>query len=63
MAKRKKKETARDERTPNMSEPPAINVHVSGHTMDEVHRKMESMHGRGAGRKGKRRSKRESHRE
>ncbi len=60
--KRKKKEHARDERTPNMSEPPAINVHVSGHTMDDVHRKMESLHGRSAGRKGKRRSKRESHR-
>lgn len=62
MAKRKKKEHARDERTPNMSEPPAINVHVSGNTMDDVHRKMESLHGR-SGRKGRRKSKRDSRRE
>lgn len=61
MSKRKKK---KDERTESSTgESPSVHVSVSGHSLDEVHDKIAAIHGRGAKRGSRRKSKRSSHRE
>lgn len=63
MARKKKKERRSEAPAQGTPESSSVHVSVSGHSLDDVHNKLAALHGRGSTRKGKRRSKRQSHRE